>query len=136
LPIDPRIVEHNLRLPEHSIGRRRSEHHSDQSQYQACHQHDDKKQENYRHGVPPSLTLSPSIGTANKAVAVESKLHQSGVKNPVTAVLLNFRDYDTLLELTVLLLALLGANALSKTDGSDCSQTDAATGPVLLSHKT
>ena len=32
----------------------------------------------------------------------------SGVEHPVTAVLLNFRGYDTLLEVAVLLLALLG----------------------------
>ena len=36
-------------------------------------------------------------------------LAQSGVEHPVTAVLLNFRAWDTLLELLVLLLALLGA---------------------------
>lgn len=35
----------------------------------------------------------------------------SGVKNPVTAVLLNFRAYDTLLELGVLALAVLGVRA-------------------------
>ena len=33
---------------------------------------------------------------------------RSGVSNPVTAVLINFRAYDTLLELSVLLAALLG----------------------------
>ena len=36
----------------------------------------------------------------------------SGVENPVTAVLLNFRAYDTWLELGVLLLAMMGALAL------------------------
>ncbi|MGA6099898.1 hydrogenase subunit MbhD domain-containing protein [Stutzerimonas marianensis] len=36
----------------------------------------------------------------------------SGVEHPVTAVLLNFRAWDTLLELAVLLLALLGARQL------------------------
>lgn len=39
---------------------------------------------------------------------VLSTMDQSGVENPVTAVLLNFRGYDTLLEVAVLLLALLG----------------------------
>jgi multisubunit Na+/H+ antiporter MnhB subunit len=39
-------------------------------------------------------------------------LADSGVSNPVTAVLLNFRAYDTLLEIGVVLLALLGLNAL------------------------
>ena len=40
---------------------------------------------------------------------VYARLDASGVSNPVTAVLLNFRAYDTLLEVAVLLLALLGA---------------------------
>ena len=35
---------------------------------------------------------------------VQDKLTQSGVDNPVTAVLLNFRSYDTLLEIGVLLI--------------------------------
>lgn len=41
-----------------------------------------------------------------------SNLERSGVSNPVTAVLLNFRAYDTLLEIGVLLLALLGVWSL------------------------
>ena len=36
---------------------------------------------------------------------VEARLPESGVTNPVTAVLLNFRAYDTLLEMAVLLIA-------------------------------
>jgi multisubunit Na+/H+ antiporter MnhB subunit len=40
---------------------------------------------------------------------VSSRLGESGVENPVTAVLLNFRGYDTLLEIAVLFLAVLGA---------------------------
>ncbi len=42
----------------------------------------------------------------------EQALPQSGVEHPVTAVLLNFRAWDTLLELIVLLLALLGVRQL------------------------
>lgn len=38
---------------------------------------------------------------------VDDKLNLSGVTNPVTAVLLNFRAYDTLLELAVLLIAVI-----------------------------
>lgn len=38
---------------------------------------------------------------------VGQQLSLSGVSNPVTAVLLNFRGYDTLLEIAVLLLAML-----------------------------
>lgn len=43
---------------------------------------------------------------------VHARLDESGVGNPVTAVLLNFRGYDTLLELAVLLVAVLGIRAL------------------------
>ena len=43
---------------------------------------------------------------------VYAQLPHSGVSNPVTAVLLNFRAYDTLLELAVLLSAVLGVMAL------------------------
>ena len=39
-------------------------------------------------------------------------LPASGVSNPVTAVLLNFRAYDTLLEIGVVLLAVLGMRAV------------------------
>lgn len=39
--------------------------------------------------------------------AVSANMAQSGVAHPVTAVLLNFRGYDTLLEIGVLLLALI-----------------------------
>lgn len=67
------------------------------------------------------------------ATAVHSKLDQSGVKNPVTAVLLNFRGYDTLLELTVLLLALLGARALSNNVSGDTTRHEVPISPVLLS---
>ena len=44
---------------------------------------------------------------------VEANMAQSGVTHPVTAVLLNFRGYDTLLEVAVLLLALLAMLALA-----------------------
>ncbi len=43
---------------------------------------------------------------------VNENMAMSGVRNPVTAVLLNFRGYDTLLELGVLLVALLGVWSL------------------------
>lgn len=38
---------------------------------------------------------------------VRAQLPQSGVDHPVTAVLLNFRSYDTLLEIAVLLVAVI-----------------------------
>lgn len=46
---------------------------------------------------------------------VESRLDESGVSHPVTAVLLNFRSWDTLMEISVLLLALLGVKTLLPT---------------------
>lgn len=55
-------------------------------------------------------TLLPEHAGLGQAVA--ENLDRSGVRNPVTAVLLNFRGYDTLLEVMVLLLALLGAWSL------------------------
>lgn len=47
---------------------------------------------------------------------VSDRLADSGVSNPVTAVLLNFRAIDTLLEIAVLLLTLIGVWALRLTD--------------------
>lgn len=52
----------------------------------------------------------PAPGLSN---LVDARLDESGVAYPVTAVLLNFRGYDTLLELAVLLLALIGVWSLS-----------------------
>mgnify|MGYP006426321365 CR=1 FL=1 len=52
----------------------------------------------------------PTLGLAE---LVDARLDDSGVAYPVTAVLLNFRGYDTLLELAVLLLALIGVWSLS-----------------------
>jgi len=43
----------------------------------------------------------------NLPAAVSANMALSGVEHPVTAVLLNFRGYDTLLEVGVLLLALI-----------------------------
>jgi len=53
----------------------------------------------------PGLT-GPALG----------RLGESGVTNPVTAVLLNYRGYDTLLELAVLLLAIAGVWSLRPGD--------------------
>jgi multisubunit Na+/H+ antiporter MnhB subunit len=54
--------------------------------------------------------------TTGLAVAVQEQLAASGVSNPVTAVLLNFRAYDTLLEVGVLLLAVVAVWALAQAD--------------------
>lgn len=58
------------------------------------------------------LTLPVSPQPAREQAAAQ--LDVSGVSNPVTAVLLNFRAYDTLLEIAVLLLALMGVWAVGR----------------------
>jgi multisubunit Na+/H+ antiporter MnhB subunit len=51
------------------------------------------------------VSLAPSDGLR---AGVAANLEASGVSNPVTAVLINFRGWDTLLESIVLLAALIG----------------------------
>ncbi len=50
-----------------------------------------------------------------------AELANSGVSHPVSAVLLNFRSWDTLLELVVLLLALLGTVQVASAGNSSTS---------------
>lgn len=57
----------------------------------------------------------PAVSPSLLPALVNDNLAQSGVSHPVTAVLLNFRAWDTLLELLVLLLALLGAQQSAVT---------------------
>jgi multisubunit Na+/H+ antiporter MnhB subunit len=59
------------------------------------------------------VVLDLPADAAGLAPAVSGRLAESGVDNPVTAVLLNFRGYDTLLETGVLLLALIGVWSLT-----------------------
>lgn len=64
--------------------------------------------------------------------AVAGHMAVSGVAHPVTAVLLNFRGYDTLLEVAVLLLALLGMLAAAPGPGGAASAPGVSgAGPVL-----
>ncbi|MEE4263175.1 MAG: hydrogen gas-evolving membrane-bound hydrogenase subunit E [Desulfobacteraceae bacterium] len=58
-------------------------------------------------------TLPPFSDRMHNLVAAHLSI--SGVENPVTAVLLNFRGYDTLLEIGVLLLAAVGVLSLAPT---------------------
>ena len=58
------------------------------------------------------LHAHASADPTRLAAMVSARLDDSGVSNPVTAVLLNFRAYDTLLELAVLLAAVLGILAV------------------------
>jgi multisubunit Na+/H+ antiporter MnhB subunit len=58
------------------------------------------------------LSLQPDA--PGLAPLVAENLEGAGVGNPVTAVLLNFRAYDTLLESVVLLVALVGVWSLAE----------------------
>jgi len=71
--------------------------------------------------LPLLITLAAGLGYAVLSLPeqpqylpelVIDNMHESGVSHPVTAVLLNFRGYDTLLEMVVLLLALLAVWSL------------------------
>lgn len=57
-------------------------------------------------------TLPPPV--VDLPTTVAGALAASGVEHPVTAVLLNFRAFDTLLEVAVLLVALLGAHTATR----------------------
>lgn len=82
-------------------------------------------------GLAAAILALPTEA-AGLAPQVEGTLDLSGAKNPVTAVLLNFRAYDTMLELTVMLLAVLGARALTGGEaGDDPSRIDLPVTPVL-----
>ncbi len=59
------------------------------------------------------------------SLRVAENIEASGVSNPVTAVLLNFRAYDTLLEMAVLLLAVLGIWSLAVVPASRESEPGA-----------
>nr|WP_298378210.1 hydrogen gas-evolving membrane-bound hydrogenase subunit E [uncultured Halomonas sp.] len=69
---------------------------------------------------------------------VMTELPNSGVTNPVTAVLLNFRAFDTMLELAVLLLVAVTAGMLREYKTAPSSFSDRAVesafpSPLLLS---
>jgi len=74
------------------------------------------------------LSLPPK--PAGLTEASLAKLPESGVTNPVTAVLLNYRGYDTLLEVGVLLLAIVGVWALRRGEWPAADLRDR---PLLLS---
>ncbi len=74
------------------------------------------------------LSLPPDV--TGQRQAVTERLADAGVSHPVTAVLLNFRGYDTLLELAVLLLVLLAVWSLGKAP--EDLRGLSPPGPVLL----
>jgi multisubunit Na+/H+ antiporter MnhB subunit len=63
--------------------------------------------------------LDPPPGGVDLRTSVAARMTASGVEHPVTAVLLNFRGYDTLLEIAVLLLALIILLAIGLDPASD-----------------
>ncbi len=73
------------------------------------------------------LDLPPSEVRLPEQVA--ARLAETGVSHPVTAVLLDFRGYDTLLEVGVLLLAVIGVLA-ARADVRDGAEPTPE--PVLL----
>ena len=86
--------------------------------------------------LPLLLTLTAGLGYAVLSLPeqaeglqriVGNNMETSGVSNPVTAVLLNFRGYDTLLEMVVLMLALLGVWSL----GGVALHHEAMPGPIV-----
>lgn len=65
------------------------------------------------------------------APLIASRIEESGVEHAVTAVLLNFRGYDTLLEIGVLVLATIGVLSLREDQDSMWSPLTEAADPVL-----
>lgn len=59
------------------------------------------------------VVSGPQAPDTIKLQVMDNMVH-SGVANPVTAVLLNFRGYDTLLEVVVLLVAVVGVWSLGR----------------------
>lgn len=62
--------------------------------------------------IGATLTLPQDL--PRLATASMENIPQSGVLNPVTAVLLNYRGYDTLLEVSVLFLAIIGIWSMAR----------------------
>lgn len=60
-------------------------------------------------GIVAAVTTLPI--TAGLGDEVRASLHETGARHPVTAVLLDLRGYDTLLEVAVLLVAVLAARS-------------------------
>lgn len=80
--------------------------------------------------IAAMLELSPA--PVALAMHVAANMDASGVQHAVTAVLLNFRGYDTLLEVAVLLLAWLGMQAAGAPK-QEC-EADACAADAMLPH--
>jgi multisubunit Na+/H+ antiporter MnhB subunit len=84
-------------------------------------------------GLLAAWRLDPSVG--NLPQLVEAQLERSEVGHPVTAVLLNFRAYDTWLEVVVLLTALVAVQAViaggARPDARSATRSGGGTGALL-----
>lgn len=80
--------------------------------------------------VPVILRVAGRAGDVGLRAPVAQSLDDSGVTHPITAVLLAFRAYDTLLEIAVLLLAVMVAGSMWPP--ATVTGADTATRPVLL----
>lgn len=83
-------------------------------------------------GLGAAMWQLPQPG-GQLAVAVGQEMGASGVRHAVTAVLLNFRGYDTFLEIAVLLLAVLGMLAAMGGDNCESLRLSGAPQPLLQS---
>lgn len=79
-------------------------------------------------GMLLTALAAPVDPPTDLASLVAGRLADSGVAHDVTAVLLNFRGYDTLLELAVLLIAVVGVRGLG---GLPTPPRSGRPGPVL-----
>lgn len=82
-------------------------------------------------GFAGAAMLELAAPPVRLAAQVAANMDRSGVAHPVTAVLLNFRGYDTLLEIAVLLIALIGLAAAAGRD--EAAPGDGTVEPVLQS---
>jgi len=78
--------------------------------------------------VAIALALLTGPDYPSLSAAVTDALRDSGAENPVTAVLLDFRAYDTLLEMAVLTAALAGAWSVGRPGRTAVT----APSPVLI----
>jgi multisubunit Na+/H+ antiporter MnhB subunit len=78
-----------------------------------------------------AAVLALPAAPAELAGRVQGEMGRSGVEHPVTAVLLNFRGYDTWLELGVLLVAVVALLSLGRAHDLRALPRAAAPDPVL-----
>jgi multisubunit Na+/H+ antiporter MnhB subunit len=79
------------------------------------------------------VALAVPVPEPRLPAIVAERIADSGVAHPITAVLLNFRSYDTLLEVAVLLAALVAMLAAPPSDPAALSSRTLRSDRVLLS---